>query len=100
MHPKMPPEIVKSYRAIEGENLEFAETDDVIPLLARADAGAAVQLLADLADIEIGELPSDSLVEQGTVAASLDGDPLASGTDFLLTLELPAWDQAGERKSL
>lgn len=38
MHPKMPPEIVKSYRAIEGESLEFAETDDVIPLLARADA--------------------------------------------------------------
>ena len=38
MHPKMPPEIVKSYRAIEGENLEFAETDDVMPLLARADA--------------------------------------------------------------
>ncbi len=38
MHPKMPPEIVASYRAIEGENLEFVETDDVTPLLARADA--------------------------------------------------------------
>lgn len=69
-------------------------------LLARADAGAAVELLADLADIEIGELPSDGLVEQDTVAASLDGDPLTSGTDFLLTLELPAWDEAGERNLL
>ena len=38
MHPKMPPDIVKSCRAIEGEHLEFAETDDVMPLLARADA--------------------------------------------------------------
>lgn len=38
LHPKMPPEIVKSYRAIEGENLEFVETDNVLPLLGRADA--------------------------------------------------------------
>ncbi len=38
MHPKMPPEIVEKYRAIQGDNLEFAETDDVIPLLAQADA--------------------------------------------------------------
>jgi len=37
MHPKMPPEIVESYRAICGENLEFPDTDDVTPLLARAD---------------------------------------------------------------
>ena len=73
------------------------EADD---LIARADAGAAAQLLADLADIEIGELPSDGLVEPGTVAAALDDDPLESGTDFLLTMELPAWDAAGERKAL
>ncbi len=38
MHPKMPAEIVDNYRAIEGENLEFVATDNVIPLLARADA--------------------------------------------------------------
>jgi len=38
LHPKMSAEIVESYRAIQGDNLEFAETDDVIPLLARADA--------------------------------------------------------------
>jgi CDP-glycerol glycerophosphotransferase (TagB/SpsB family) len=38
MHPKMPSEIVDSYRAIEGESLEFVENDDVAPLLARADA--------------------------------------------------------------
>jgi CDP-glycerol glycerophosphotransferase (TagB/SpsB family) len=37
MHPKMPSEIVDSYRAIEGESLEFVESDDVIPLLTRAD---------------------------------------------------------------
>lgn len=38
MHPKMPANIVKGYRAIQGENLEFAATDGVIPMLARADA--------------------------------------------------------------
>lgn len=38
LHPKTPPEIVSNYRAIQGENLQFAETDDVIPLLAQADA--------------------------------------------------------------
>ena len=69
-------------------------------LAARADAGAAAELLADLADIQIGELPSDDLVDDGALAAALDDDPLAAGTDFLLTLELPAWDEAGERKSL
>ena len=37
MHPKMPAEIVESYRAIQGEDFEFVETDDVLPLLARAD---------------------------------------------------------------
>jgi len=73
---------------------------DAEALVARADAGAAAQLLADLADLEIGELPSDELIDDGTVAAALEGDPLAGGTDFLLTLELPAWDAAGERKSL
>lgn len=37
MHPKMPQEIVDSYRAIQTENLQFPDTDDVTPLLAQAD---------------------------------------------------------------
>lgn len=37
MHPKMPGEVVEAYRAIQGPNLELVETDDVTPLLARAD---------------------------------------------------------------
>lgn len=37
-HPKMPREIVERYRALEGPNLEFVETDDIIPLYKAADA--------------------------------------------------------------
>jgi len=36
-HPKMPREAVERYRALEGEHLSFADTDDVLPLLRRAD---------------------------------------------------------------
>ncbi|MEL0659631.1 CDP-glycerol glycerophosphotransferase family protein [Psychromonas arctica] len=36
-HPKMPIEIVEKYKAIQNENLQFIETDDVIPLLQAAD---------------------------------------------------------------
>lgn len=36
-HPKMPPQIVEMYKALESENLTFVETDNVIPLLQAAD---------------------------------------------------------------
>ena len=38
LHPKMPREIVERYRAAQCANLELVETDNVMPLLARADA--------------------------------------------------------------
>jgi len=37
MHPKMPREVVENYRAAQHEHLELIETDDIMPLLARAD---------------------------------------------------------------
>jgi hypothetical protein len=37
LHPKMPGEIVDSFRAAQGPNLEFLETDDLIPHMLRAD---------------------------------------------------------------
>ena len=36
-HPKMPADIVASYKALENDNLRFVETDNVIPLLQQAD---------------------------------------------------------------
>jgi len=36
-HPKMPVEIVEQYKSLQNENLSFVETDDVIPLLQKAD---------------------------------------------------------------
>ncbi len=36
-HPKMPSEIVEQYKLLQNENLSFVETDDVIPLLQKAD---------------------------------------------------------------
>lgn len=36
-HPKMAPEIVEQYKALQGPNLTFVETDNVIPLLQAAD---------------------------------------------------------------
>ncbi|WP_417763442.1 CDP-glycerol glycerophosphotransferase family protein [Shewanella sp.] len=36
-HPKMPQEIVAAYKALQNEYLTFVETDNVIPLLQRAD---------------------------------------------------------------
>lgn len=37
LHPKMDPEVVAAYKAIQGEFLDFPDTDDVIPLLRAAD---------------------------------------------------------------
>ncbi len=36
-HPKMSPEIVDMYKALQGDHLTFVETDNVIPLLQAAD---------------------------------------------------------------
>ena len=38
LHPKMPANLVRAYRALEGPNLRFVESDDVIPMLRAADA--------------------------------------------------------------
>lgn len=37
LHPKMAPAVVESYKALEGPNLDFIDTDDIIPLLKAAD---------------------------------------------------------------
>lgn len=37
LHPKMDPLIVDNYKALEGENLDFIDTDNIIPLLKAAD---------------------------------------------------------------
>ncbi len=36
-HPKMPSDIVEKYKVIQNKNLQFIETDNVIPLLQAAD---------------------------------------------------------------
>lgn len=36
-HPKMPDDVVAQYKSIQGDNLTFIETDNVIPLLQQAD---------------------------------------------------------------
>lgn len=37
LHPKMAPDVVESYRALQRPNVEFVETDDILQLYARAD---------------------------------------------------------------
>lgn len=37
LHPKMAEDVVASYRALEGPNLKFVETDDILQLYAQAD---------------------------------------------------------------
>lgn len=46
LHPKMAPDTVESYRALEGPNLQFVETDDILQLYARADV-----LLSDTSSV-------------------------------------------------
>jgi CDP-glycerol glycerophosphotransferase (TagB/SpsB family) len=36
-HPKMDPAVVEAYRGIQGENLSYVDTEDIIPLLKSAD---------------------------------------------------------------
>lgn len=46
LHPKMAPEVVESYRALEGPHLGFAMTDDILALYAQADV-----LLSDTSSV-------------------------------------------------
>lgn len=36
-HPKMPQEVIAKYKSLEGDNLTFIETDNIIPVLKQAD---------------------------------------------------------------
>jgi hypothetical protein len=82
-------------------------------LIALADAGAPEFDTAALADLETPTVPQSPLSDFD----SAGGEPVAAaetdsgetrpgyglyeaGTDFLLTMEIPAWDQAGERNVL
>jgi CDP-glycerol glycerophosphotransferase (TagB/SpsB family) len=46
LHPKMAEDVVASYRALEGPNLTFVETDDILQLYARAEV-----LLSDTSSV-------------------------------------------------
>jgi len=58
-HPKMDQQLVDSYKAMQHENLTFVETDDVIPLLQKADV-----LVCDSSSIK-----SEFLVQNKPVVA-------------------------------
>jgi hypothetical protein len=69
-------------------------------------AASATQGLETLSFPELSSLPSDGLAGAAARADDVDRDLLlawnerllGSGTDWLLTLELPAWDRDEERK--
>jgi hypothetical protein len=69
-----------------------------------ADSPLAGPLLADtlLAGLETPDLPTSSIAAADTEQEEArPGYGLyEAGTDFLLTLEIPAWEQAGERNVL
>jgi hypothetical protein len=82
-------------------------------LLALADAGAPTGEPSTLADLATPEVPQSPLSQlsgtAGESVASAGGETdetrpgyglYEAGTDFLLTMEIPAWDQAGERSVL
>lgn len=46
LHPKMAPDIVAAYRALEGPHVRFVETDDILALYAQADV-----LLSDTSSV-------------------------------------------------
>ncbi|HEY5810757.1 MAG TPA: CDP-glycerol glycerophosphotransferase family protein [Povalibacter sp.] len=46
LHPKMSPDIIDAYRAMEGPHLQFAMTDDILKLYAQADV-----LLSDTSSV-------------------------------------------------
>jgi len=82
-------------------------------LLALADAGVSPGEASPLAGLETPRLPRSPLADLGDKAgdsvASADAEAgetrpgyglFEAGTDFLLTMEIPAWDEAGERNVL
>jgi CDP-glycerol glycerophosphotransferase (TagB/SpsB family) len=46
LHPKMAPEVIKAYRGMQGANLRFSMTDDILELYAQADV-----LLSDTSSV-------------------------------------------------
>ncbi|MGE0582576.1 MAG: CDP-glycerol glycerophosphotransferase family protein [Steroidobacteraceae bacterium] len=46
LHPKMAPDVVAAYRALEGPHVRFVETDDILALYAQADV-----LLSDTSSV-------------------------------------------------
>lgn len=46
LHPKMAPEVIEAYRVLEGPNLRFEMTDDILALYAQADV-----LLSDTSSV-------------------------------------------------
>jgi CDP-glycerol glycerophosphotransferase (TagB/SpsB family) len=46
LHPKMAPDVVAAYRALQGPDLSFVETDDILELYARSDV-----LLSDTSSV-------------------------------------------------
>lgn len=46
LHPKMAPDIIESYRALQADNLRFVMTDDILSLYAQADV-----LLSDTSSV-------------------------------------------------
>lgn len=46
LHPKMAPDVIDAYRALEGRHLRFAMTDDILQLYAQADV-----LLSDTSSV-------------------------------------------------
>ena len=83
------------------------------PVVAVADAGAPDGAGSPLADLETPAVPASPLSgldgASGESVAAVGSDSgenrpgyglYEAGTDFLLTMEIPAWDQAGERSVL
>ena len=86
LHPKMPAEIVRAYRALENEDLRFAETDDVVPLLQAADA-----MLCDTSSIL-----HEFLLQRKPVVTLRNALP----GPFLLDVQQPEQVEAALRRAL
>lgn len=85
-HPKMAPEIVESYKAIQHDNLHFVETDDVISLLKKADV-----LICDASSIK-----SEFLIQgKPTIAFRVTPE-----LPYLMHIEEPSELEASIEKAL
>jgi len=78
MHPKMASETVERYRAAQCENLELIETDDIMPLLARADV-----MLSDTSSIL-----SEFLVQHKPAVTFRTARPMDCVIDVLKSREI------------